>query len=177
MNKAELINEVTALFQKLAQNRMHYQQEPWRRLVVPLAQLKSLFIIHIKGSINVHDLACDLGVTPGNVTSIVDRLVGQGLVERSESPNDRRIVLLQLTDKGRKTIMEIHETGHRHVKRLLEKMTTEDISALSQGMHAFLAAMEQDWKEPGTHSNETTGHTDVCSEELVHFHHRLMRLF
>src|SRR4030042_1307692 len=47
--KAEMIVQVITLFHKLGQSRMHYQFEPWRKLDVPLAQLKSLFLIHIRG--------------------------------------------------------------------------------------------------------------------------------
>jgi DNA-binding MarR family transcriptional regulator len=175
-SKEELISQLTGLFKTLGQNVMHYQQEPWRKLDVPLAQLKSLMIIHIKGSINVRDLALELGVTPGNVTSIVDRLVGQGLVKRSEGQEDRRIVLLQLTDKGRETINKIHETGDNHMKRFLEKMDTEDLIALLRGMSAFLAAMKQDWEESGKNKCDITGHADISSLKAHIHHHHLMNL-
>jgi DNA-binding MarR family transcriptional regulator len=163
MNKAELINEVIALFHRLGQSRMHYQFEPWRKLDVPLAQLKSLFLIHIRGSINVHNLALDLGVTPGNVTSIVDRLVAQGLVKRSESPDDRRIVLLQLTDQGRKTITDIHETGISHIRRALGKMSPEDIAALARGVRSFIAAIEQDQEDSSANGSDNVNRTDISS--------------
>ncbi len=45
-------------------------------------------------------LAEALGVTPPNVTGIIDRLVEQALVTRTENPEDRRIMLLQTTEKG-----------------------------------------------------------------------------
>jgi DNA-binding MarR family transcriptional regulator len=174
-SKEELVSQVIELFKKLAQNRMHYQFEPWRKLDVPLAQLKSLFLIHIKGSVNVRDLALDLGVTPGNVTSIVDRLAGQGLVKRTEGPEDRRVVLLQLTDKGRETINKIHETGDNHMRRFLEKMSAEDVGALLQGMNSFLAAMKEDWEESAKNNSEIKCHSGT-SFPTDHCHHHLMNL-
>jgi MarR family transcriptional regulator, organic hydroperoxide resistance regulator len=144
MDKPELINQVVALIHTLEHGRMHDQFERWRKLDVPLAQLKSLFIINFKGSLNVRSLAADLGVTPGDVTSIVDRLVAQGLVKRLESPGDRRIVLLELTDKGRQVIIDIHQTAVSHIRRALEKMTAGDIGALARGLEAFSAAMDRD---------------------------------
>lgn len=41
-------------------------------------------------------LACDAS----NITGIVDRLVRRGLIERTESPEDRRVKVILLTDKG-----------------------------------------------------------------------------
>ena len=175
-SKEELISRVLELFKTLGHNRMRYQKEPWQKLIVPLAQLKSLFLINIKGCINVRELALEMGVTPGNVTSIVDRLVGQGLVERSESPEDRRIVLLQLTDKGRKTITEIHETQHSDMKRFLERMSAEDISALHQGMNGFLAAIKLDWEESEKNKNEKTSSDDMTSFPAHINHNHMMKL-
>ena len=176
MPKAELIVQVITLFHKLGQSRMHYQFEPWRKLDVPLAQLKSLFLIHIRGSINVRHLADDLGVTPGNVTSIVDRLVGQGLVKRRESPEDRRIVLLELTDKGRETINNIHETGMGHMKRILERMSPEDITALIRGVSSFITAAEHDQEEPIGKRNKNSHHADVSDDLPDHiFRHHIMK--
>jgi DNA-binding MarR family transcriptional regulator len=169
-SKEELIAEVIELFKKLGENRIQYQFEPWRKLEVPLAQLKSLFLIHIRGSVNVRDLALDLGVTPGNVTSIVDRLVGQGLVERSEKPGDRRIVLLQLTDKGLQTITNIHMMEHRHLKRLLERMNAGDISALIRGISSFLAAAKKDWEDSTLKQSENKYHADISSRPPAHSH-------
>jgi len=160
MKKSELINEVISLFHKLGESRMHYQFEPWRKLDVPLAQLKSLFIINFKGNINVRNLALDLGVTPGNVTSIVDRLVAQGLVRRSESPEDRRVVLLELTDEGRRTITSIHETGIGHLRRALERMDSADIAALARGIRSFIRAMEQNLAAYNASQSDNSGATD-----------------
>jgi DNA-binding MarR family transcriptional regulator len=175
--REEIISQVLELFQTLAHNRMRYQKEPWRRLVVPLAQLKSLFLINIRGSVNVRELAQEMGVTPGNVTSIVNRLVGQELVRRSEGPGDRRIVLLHLTEKGRRTIVEIQGSQRADMKRFLERMTAGDISALYRGMSSFLAAMEQDWKESARNKTEDITHTHISSPVTEHVRgHHLMHL-
>jgi MarR family transcriptional regulator, organic hydroperoxide resistance regulator len=172
-SKDELISEVAEIFRTMGHNGMHYQFESWRKLDVPLAQLKSLFIMHVRGSISVRDLANDLGVTPGNVTSIIDRMVGQGLVRRTENPDDRRIVLLQLTEKGRETFTNIHETSHLHMKRLLEMMTTEELDALALGGRAFLKVMEIDYKEMPLRKNIKDEHYDMSSAIPEHsIHHR-----
>jgi len=171
-SKVELISEVVEIFKTLGHHQMRYQFDSWRKLDVPLAQLKSLFIIHVWGSVTVHDLAFDLGVTPGDVTSIVDRMVEQGLVQRSESPDDRRIVLLQLTDKGRETITSIRETGHSHMMRLLEKMHKHELNALVLGIRALLKAMEKDYKEMTSQQDVKDAPADMSSATPEHSIHR-----
>jgi DNA-binding MarR family transcriptional regulator len=145
MDKTEKIDEVLKLFQKFSQTMAHYAFEPWKNLDVPLAQLKSLFIISIKGS--THNLAMELGVTPGNVTGIVDRLVEQGLLSRAHDPEDRRIILLQLTDKSREIIANIQESGMCQMAGILAHMSSEGLNCLACGIEALLAAAEQHQKE------------------------------
>ena len=152
MDKTAISEEVIKLFHYLVQTRVKHGWERWQKLDVPLAQLKSLFLIHMRGSVNVRTLASDMGVTPGNVTGIVDRLVAQGLVRRSESTDDRRVVLLEMTDKGRDTITEIHETGLSDMKSALERMNLDDIAALAKGLRAFMVATEQDEHEGASDS-------------------------
>lgn len=46
-------------------------------------------------------LAQQIHCEPSNITSVVDRLVRAGLVERTSSAEDRRMRLIALTDTGR----------------------------------------------------------------------------
>lgn len=47
------------------------------------------------------EIACDMVVRVPDVTRLVDRLVEQGLVERRRCPEDRRVVHVTLTARGR----------------------------------------------------------------------------
>ena len=70
--------------------------------------------MHVKGAhaergrVRMGDLAAALGVTARNITTIVDGLEGEGLLTRRRHPTDRRAILLELTEKGRAQIAQIH---------------------------------------------------------------------
>jgi len=123
-----------------------YAFEYWKNLDVPLAQLKSLFIIFIRGSINTNNLAQELGVTPGNVTGIVNRLVEQGLIIRTQDPDDRRINIISLTEKGRDTVGNIHESGTRQMAAILTHMDLDGLVCLGRAMEVLIAAVEEHQK-------------------------------
>jgi len=53
------------------------------------------------------DLGQRLLVTGGNVTGLVDRLEEAGLVERLPHPQDRRVVLAALTERGREVYSQV----------------------------------------------------------------------
>ncbi|MET0728975.1 MAG: MarR family transcriptional regulator [Acidimicrobiales bacterium] len=54
-----------------------------------------------QGSLPLGKMGERLMIHPTSVTNIVDRLEGQGLVERLDHPTDRRTTLGQITAKGR----------------------------------------------------------------------------
>ena len=83
-----------------------------------------------------------LGVTPSNVTGIVDHLVDQGLVSRTQNPEDRREMTLQATDKGKALVSNLKEVGIKRMTQVLSLLSLGELSALAQGLSAFIKAAE-----------------------------------
>ena len=65
-----------------------------------MSQIGALYHIHRRGSSAVSDLGEHLGVTSPAASQMLDRLVGQGLILRTEDPHDRRVKQIVLTEKG-----------------------------------------------------------------------------
>jgi DNA-binding MarR family transcriptional regulator len=55
-----------------------------------------------EGDLSAGALAAEAGITPATVTQMVDTLSAAGLVERTRSDRDRRVVTIRLTDEGRR---------------------------------------------------------------------------
>jgi DNA-binding MarR family transcriptional regulator len=70
-------------------------------------QMMALHAISDKNEIPMGQMAEVLHCDPSNVTGIVDRMVGQGLIVREKSPKDRRTKIIRLTDKGKQFIKEV----------------------------------------------------------------------
>ena len=71
-----------------------------------MSQLGALFHLNHMGSSGVTDLGDHLGVTSAAASQMLDRLVKQGLILRSEDPNDRRVKQIVLTDEGCRVLEE-----------------------------------------------------------------------
>ena len=138
MDKLQLIHEIVELQEKLGE--IIGQNHPSVLIAsgLTIAQLKSLFLITSKGSTNFKKLAEALAVTSSNVTGLVDRLVELGLVSRAESPEDRRMMILQATDKGRALLSNFKERGLKHMTQILTLLSLEELTALAQGLSAFI---------------------------------------
>ncbi len=71
-----------------------------------MSQLGALFHLHHLGISGVTDLGDHLGVTSAAVSQLLDRLIEQELILRTENPNDRRGKQITLTDKGCQILRE-----------------------------------------------------------------------
>jgi DNA-binding MarR family transcriptional regulator len=142
MDKSQLVQEIVELEQQVGRIIGQHAHSIWIDSGLTLTQLKSLFLIANKGSTNFRKLAQALGVTPSNVTGIVDRLVEQGLVSRTQNPEDRREMTLQATDKGKALVSNIKETGIKRMTQILSLLSLRELSSLVQGLSAFIKAAD-----------------------------------
>ena len=65
-----------------------------------MSQLGALFHLHHKGSSDVTGMGDHLGVTSAAASQMLDRLVEQGLIQRTEDRSDRRVKRIALTEQG-----------------------------------------------------------------------------
>ena len=83
-----------------------------------------------------------LMVSNGNVTGIVDRLVADGFVARSQRNGDRRTSFITLTRKGRTAFAEMAAAHEGWVDELLSGVTARD----AEQMSAKLKSFRSDWE-------------------------------
>jgi DNA-binding MarR family transcriptional regulator len=87
------------------------------------------------------EVARDLMVTMGTLTVAVNNLVKKGYVERIRSEDDRRVVKLGLTKKG-KLVYRVHQGFHKKmVGEVLKDFEEDETHALLKALdnlHQFL---------------------------------------
>jgi DNA-binding MarR family transcriptional regulator len=71
-----------------------------------MPQLGTLLHIQRKGVMAVSEIGSHLGVTNAAASQMLDRLVAQGLIARSENPSDRRVRQIVLTPEGSRRVKE-----------------------------------------------------------------------
>src|SRR5512140_3914871 len=69
-------------------------------------QIHALLHIFHAGECPISDIAALTQTSPAAASQLVERLVQQGLVERSEDPGNRRVKKLRLTDKSLKLLQQ-----------------------------------------------------------------------
>lgn len=81
-------------------------------------------------------------VSSGTMTNRIDQLEKAGFVERIVNPDDRRSVLIALTDKGFATVEEAVGAHVANQQRLTRNLTAEDKAAFDRLLKKFLSDFE-----------------------------------
>lgn len=84
------------------------------------------------------ELSKRLMVSNGNVTGLIDRLAGEGLVDRKPSPNDRRVQMVSLTKKGAKSFSDIAENHRTWVGDMMADLSPDEM----KGLYELLARLK-----------------------------------
>jgi DNA-binding MarR family transcriptional regulator len=85
-------------------------------------------------------LAQHMRIEPPTLVRHLDKLAGQGLVERRPDPDDRRVVRVVVTPAGRARLAELHAIVHElddELRGILTKRDTEVLSRALPRVHAY----------------------------------------
>lgn len=134
MNHYEAINDVLVnLF-----NEILDLEE--RALITPEYKNISVNDMHIIDAIGLHNqknmstVAKALNVTVGTLTIAVNNLVKKGYIQRMRSQEDRRVVLISLTETGEKAYCHHKHFHEKMVLSVLKGLNIEETEALTTAL-------------------------------------------
>jgi DNA-binding MarR family transcriptional regulator len=107
-----------------------------------IPQLRSLAFLNRSPGASLSDLAEHLGVTCATASATTERLVQRNLVQRIDDPQERRRVLLYLTDDGKHHLKQSQDQTCTHIAELLDNLTPEQISHVAAGLTLLKTVFE-----------------------------------
>jgi len=119
-------NRVTELLPQLARGMARHENNYLTKGVITPPQVWVLRQLTRQPECSMRELAEFMKMGLSSVTGMVDRLVRQGLASRRRTEQDRRVVFVDITAKGRRILKEILEQHHRTILDLFESLTAEE---------------------------------------------------
>lgn len=90
--------------------------------------------VGVKEEKNMSSVAKSLSVTTGTLTIAMNSLVKKGYVERVRSEEDRRVVLLSLSEKGKRAY-EHHKVFHENmIKATVDRLSDDEKQTLAKAL-------------------------------------------
>lgn len=91
--------------------------------------------------LTMSELSRRLMVTNGNVTSLLDRMVGEGHATRRAEPRDQRVQRARLTRKGRAAFERMYPAHRRWISELMGTAKQRDLGDLHQSLGRLKSAL------------------------------------
>ena len=126
-------------------NRILVLEEKWLReqnLQVTMSEAHMLVAVGQRENKAMSEVAEAVSLTNGTVTTMIKKLESKGYVMRSRDGDDKRILRVRLTDKG-KEVTTVHEDFHKKLtETVLNSITQEEKVVLMSTMekiHRFFS--------------------------------------
>lgn len=89
---------------------------------ITISQMIILTLLQEKGRSKMNEIAGALSVTTSAGTGLVDRMVKSNLLKRSADPKDRRVINIEMTQKGRNIIEDIQKRRYKMMMEMFSKL-------------------------------------------------------
>lgn len=129
-DRAGLAGDTVRRIMHVANAIRHDQDVDIAALGLTPAVARALHELDPDHPVPARDLAERLRCDRSNVTALVDKLEGAGLVERRVDPTDRRLKTLVVTEAGRRVRAQVHQVLSD--SRLLTTLTADELVALGR---------------------------------------------
>lgn len=136
--KAETISEVIDNLRRTIKAINEYSKSAEKETELTGPQLWAIKIVANSAPIKVSEVARQMYLHPATVVGILDRLESKGLVQRTRSTEDRRVVEIDLTEQGRIVVAQAPEVAQGLLVKGLEALTDETLSQVSEGMREIV---------------------------------------
>ena len=143
MHSREELTEKLVEYMSHVQWRMRARRSSaWLDLDLTRQQAKTLhFLSH--GQRRMSEIAGRLEVEMPSATTMIDRLVAKGLVERGQDPADRRAVVCSLTREGIETVERFSAIRAARTESLAAVLSTEELEAVVPALEILADAVRR----------------------------------
>ncbi|WP_044748145.1 MarR family winged helix-turn-helix transcriptional regulator [Bacillus alveayuensis] len=141
----EMIEQYIARLETAFQTAMRHIVPQLNTDITPV-QFFILKIVEQSKRCTPSQLAGLLNVKPSAITTMINRLVKHEYVHRERDEQDRRVVFISLSEKGKKVLHETEEKRRKVMKQYLSHLTEEElkqfVSIYEKLTHAIITGGE-----------------------------------
>jgi len=134
------VERVIAVYETLMHRVASAHTPEFLEIGVTMSQAKLLYLVQAEPGLRMSDLAARMGVSLSTVSGVIDRLVDQGYLGRTDDPADRRQVILRITDAGASQRALLRELNVGQVRGILSRIGEPDLFVVERALEILAVA-------------------------------------
>ena len=112
-----------------------------------MGQFRCLAILS-HGPLTLRELAGRYEVSPPTMSRMISGMVDRGWVSRTENPNDRREITLEVLPAGREVFQQMVDRAHTETAQWLRALTEQDLLHLQAGLEGLARIVHESGNRP-----------------------------
>ena len=152
--KQELADRFVESIEYLNRQMHTGRLDEWEGLDMTIPQIKTLVLLERMGPLRMGSIAIFLGRALSATTTVVDRLVEKSLVDRVADPDDRRVVICKLTDRGEQAIERFWRIGRERLQLVVDLLDEEQLKLVVQGLDLICSAEKEIQRDVRVDAND-----------------------
>lgn len=138
----KFLNLIPRLRKRMHETSKHNHPNSSLTSLTP-AQIDTLYTIATRREWRMSDLSERLQISAGSLTTMVNRLIEAGVVDRRRSELDRRVVIVSLNDDGEALVHANRQRFMRNLERLTSDLSAGDQARLSSAMSIVVDILDK----------------------------------
>lgn len=110
---------------------------------MPVSNYRVLGILKKRGAIPMSVIGKKGYISRPNMTALIDKLVDEGLVERSPDENDRRVINIILTGKGEEELLNWRKNENIKIRNKLSVLSDKNLETLYESIRDIKAILNK----------------------------------
>jgi DNA-binding MarR family transcriptional regulator len=110
---------------------------------VTMSQCSTVLAIGKKGPMTMNELSEWMNLATSTMTRIVDNLVRDGYIERTQDPQDRRVVRVSLTELGEELFAFIIHIYHEYHRKIVQSIPPGELRKVVESLRLLIEALRE----------------------------------
>lgn len=136
------ISEIMQSLRRMIKSLQDYSQTVFSHFGITGPQLWALKTINQVGSLSLGELSERMYLHPSTISGVIDRLEKRGYLVRDRNEDDRRIVKVRLTPKGRILVRKAPNPVQGKMIYGLRKLKKEKLDLIYESVQELVGIME-----------------------------------
>ncbi|WP_297428490.1 MarR family transcriptional regulator [Clostridium sp.] len=105
-------------------------------------EILAMLLIYRKNKVNMSEIAEYINAPLNTATGVISRLEKKNIAERTRDNEDKRVVMITLTENGREFILEEKRQIEYYFKEVYKSLTKEEINAAMSIVNKVVAVLK-----------------------------------
>lgn len=137
------VEEVGDMVRKLVRLFQLFERDQIKVYGFTTTQCYALLEIEKSKSITMNELSEKMNLNSSTMTRIMDPLVRDGFIERQKSVEDRRLVLVSLSEKGLESAKTLNDSVNAYYKNVIQNIPTGKLDDILKSTDLLVHAFEK----------------------------------